>query len=62
MSEKSFQPSREAIPSTVAGWDTAGLPVKTSCGLHNTTRVPYVRTSVRGPKTVGEAQPQPLIH
>jgi hypothetical protein len=28
---------------------------QTSYGLHNSPRVPYVRTSVRGPKTMGEA-------
>ena len=31
-----------------------------SRGLHNSVRVPYLRTSVRGPKTMGEAQPQPF--
>jgi hypothetical protein len=34
---------------------------QTSCGPHNSVRVPYVRTSVRGPKTVGEAQPKLLV-
>jgi hypothetical protein len=30
-------------------------------GSHNSTRVPYVRTSVRGPKTIGEALRQPFV-
>jgi hypothetical protein len=30
-------------------------------GPHNSVGVPHVRTSVRGPKTMGEAQPQPLV-
>jgi tRNA(Ile)-lysidine synthase len=42
-------------------WDTTGLPLKPLACAQSTTRVPYVRTSVRGPKTMGEAQPQPFV-
>jgi hypothetical protein len=42
-------------------WDTAGLALKlvaadrSTRGSHGSSRVPHVRTSVRGPKTMGEA-------
>src|ERR1700761_6617869 len=37
------------------------IPADCFCGSHNSTGVPHVRTSVRGPNTMGEAQPQPFI-
>jgi hypothetical protein len=42
-------------------WDTAGLSLKPGGGSHRSTRVPHVRTSVRGPKTMGEALRQPFV-
>jgi hypothetical protein len=35
-------------------WDTAGLALKPVAGSHSSVRVPYVRTSVRGPKTMAK--------
>jgi len=42
-----------SIPATIAGWDTTGLPLK----LFRVPQIPTgaPRTSVRGPKTMGEA-------
>src|ERR1700742_1438467 len=49
----------ELRPRTDVGWDTTVLsPIRR--GSHKSVRVPHVRTSVRGPKTTGEAQPQLL--
>jgi hypothetical protein len=39
----------------------AGEGSHNSTGVHSSTRVPYVRTSVRGPKTMGEAQRKPFV-
>jgi hypothetical protein len=37
-------------------------PFPQTCrGTHSSVRVPHVRTSVRGPKTMGEALRQPLV-
>jgi hypothetical protein len=43
-------------------------PLQACCGFHGSVRVPYVRTSVRGPRTMGEAhhsfsfQALPFVH
>src|SRR6201996_6229053 len=37
------------------------IPSDCFCGSHSSSGVPHVRTSVRGPNTMGEAQPQPSI-
>jgi hypothetical protein len=45
------------------GFGRCGIPqaYPSSClGSHNSVRVPHVRTSVRGPKTMGEALRQPF--
>ena len=42
-------------------WGYHRSPPQASCGPHNSVGVPHVRTSVRGPKTMGEAPRQPSL-
>src|SRR5277367_1474806 len=39
-------------------WEYRRTPPQASYATHSSTGVPHVRLSVRGPKTMGEAQPQ----
>src|ERR1700677_4022602 len=51
-------PRHPGAPHLARFWRDVGYrsPRPLTCnGLHNSVRVPYVRTSVRGPKTMGEA-------
>src|SRR6201996_2711121 len=63
MGEAQPQPSvdtqYESYVSRIRAFDS--IPADCFCGSHSFSGVPHVRTSVRGPNTMGEAQPQPSV-